>query len=107
MNYSLSDLPSREIMPGFHGKMVHGEKMTLAFWEVEAGAEVPVHAHENEQIMHVLRGRFSFTLNDQTREYEAGDIVLIPAHAPHSGKALTDCRLIDIFSPVREAYRND
>lgn len=106
MDYSLSELPSREIMPGFHGKMVHGEQMTLAFWEVEAGAEVPAHAHENEQIMHVLEGRFSFTLSGRTREYGPGDIVLIPSDAEHSGKALTACRLMDIFSPVREAYRN-
>jgi quercetin dioxygenase-like cupin family protein len=106
MDYSLSDLPSREIMPGFHGKMIHGEEMTLAFWEVEAGAEVPVHAHKNEQIMHVLEGRFSFTLSGRTREYAPGDIVLIPSDAEHSGKALTACRLMDIFSPVREAYRN-
>ena len=107
MDYSLSGLPSREIMPGYHGKMVHGKKMSLAFWEVEAGAEVPAHSHEHEQIMHVLEGRFSFTLDGNTREYGPGDVVLIPSHAEHQGKALTNCRLIDVFSPVREEYRTE
>lgn len=105
MDYSLATLPSRELIPGFHGKMIHGDHMSLVFWEVESGAEVPAHAHENEQIMHVLEGRFSFCLDGTTREYGPGDLVLIPPHAEHSGKALTDCRLMDVFSPVREAYR--
>lgn len=26
-------------------------------------------------------------------------------HVPHSGRALTDCRVIDVFYPVREDYR--
>lgn len=105
MEYQLHRLPSREFFPGFSGKMVHGSQMSLAFWEVEAGAEVPQHQHPHEQIMHVQEGRFSFTLEGKTREYGPGDIVLIPSGAVHSGKALTACRIMDIFSPVREEYR--
>jgi len=33
-------------------------------------------------------------------------VVLIPSDAKHSGKALTDCTIIDIFNPVREDYIN-
>lgn len=105
MDYSLNTLPTREIIPGFRGKLVHGAEMSLVFWEVEPGSEVPEHHHKNEQIMHVIEGRFEFTLDGVTREYKPGDIVLIPAHTPHSGKALSACRLMDIFSPAREEYR--
>lgn len=105
MDFSLNTLPTQEIIPGFRGKLVHGTEMSLVFWEVDAGSEVPEHHHINEQIMHVIQGRFEFTLDGVSREYEAGDIVLIPAHAPHSGKALTACRLMDVFSPVREEYK--
>ncbi len=92
-------------MPGYRGRLIHGEKMTLAFWEVDEGAEVPEHSHENEQIMHVLEGRFQFTVGGETQVYEAGELVVIPSHTPHYGKALTACRLMDVFSPVREAYK--
>lgn len=105
MDFSLHTLAPREIMPGFFGKLVHGEQMSLAFWEVREGAEVPEHHHPHEQMMHVLEGQFEFTLNGATRTYGPGDIVLIPSGARHSGRALTPCRLLDAFSPVREEYR--
>ena len=102
---NLDTIPSKEIMPGYHGKMVHGEKISWAFWTVEIGAEVPEHAHHHEQIMHVVQGEFEFTLNGETAIYRSGDVVVIPSNTPHSGKALTACMLMDVFSPVREAYK--
>jgi quercetin dioxygenase-like cupin family protein len=105
MDFTLNQIPPKEILPGFHGKLIHGSKMSLAFWEVDPGAEVPPHNHEHEQIMHVMEGQFEFTLEGVTRVYGPGDLVLIPSMATHSGKALTPCRLMDVFSPVREAYR--
>mgnify|MGYP001825958773 FL=1 len=105
MNLALSDIETKEIMPGYHGKMIHGETMTLAFWEVEKGAAVPEHSHINEQIMHVLEGDFEFKVAGVTKTYGPGDLVIIPPNIPHSGKALTPCKLMDIFSPVREAYK--
>jgi quercetin dioxygenase-like cupin family protein len=105
MDFSLHTMTSKEIIPGFHGKLIHASQMSLAFWEVEAGAEVPEHQHINEQIMHVIEGDFEFTLDGTCRRYGPGDVVLIPPFAPHSGKALTACKLMDIFSPVREEYK--
>jgi len=35
---------------------------------------------------------------------KAGDIAVIPSNAIHSGQAITDCQLLDVFSPVREDY---
>jgi len=105
MKLALSDIETKEIMPGYHGKMIHGETMTLAFWEVEEGATVPEHSHINEQIMHVLEGDFEFMVAGETKIYRPGELVIIPSNIPHSGKALTPCRLMDIFSPVRETYK--
>ena len=36
---------------------------------------------------------------------EPGEVAMIPPDAPRGGRALTDCRLLDVFSPVREDYR--
>ncbi|WP_273272719.1 cupin domain-containing protein [Maribacter polysiphoniae] len=102
---NLSDIPSKEIMPGYHGKLIHSKNMTMAFWEVEKDAEVPEHSHMNEQIMHVMEGEFKFTLNGNTKVYGPGDVVLIASNVPHSGKALTPCKLMDVFSPTREEYK--
>ncbi|SDT06895.1 Cupin domain-containing protein [Maribacter dokdonensis] len=105
MNLNLADIKPVEIMPGLHGKLVHSEHMSMAFWEVEKGAIVPEHAHMNEQIMYVMEGEFQFTLEGDTKIYHPGDIVIIAPHKKHSGIALTPCRLLDVFSPVREEYR--
>ena len=101
----LAEIPSKEIMPGYHGKLVHGETISWAFWEVEEGAEVPQHQHHHEQIMHVVEGHFEFTLGADTQVYLPGDVVVIPSNTPHSGKAITACKLMDVFSPVREEYK--
>lgn len=105
MDLSLAEIPSKEIMPGYHGKLVHSETMSMAFWTVEKNAEVPEHSHMNEQIMHVMEGEFEFTLEGKTRTYYPGDIVVIAAHKKHSGRALTACKLLDVFSPAREEYK--
>lgn len=102
---NLNELPSKEIMPGYHGKLIHGDTMSWAFWTVEKDAEVPLHQHPHEQIMHVVEGDFEFTLNHATKVYHPGDVVVIPSNSPHGGKALTACKLMDIFSPVREEYK--
>jgi quercetin dioxygenase-like cupin family protein len=102
---NLKTLPSKEIMPGYHGKMVHGDQITWAFWTVDQGAEVPEHHHPHEQIMHVVSGEFEFTMNGKTKIYTSGAIVCIPSNNPHSGKALTACSLMDVFSPTRDEYR--
>lgn len=92
-------------MPGYHGRMIHGDTMTWAFWNVEKDAVVPVHSHIHEQIMHVIEGQFEFTVDGKTSICLPGDVVKIPSNVPHGGKAITACKLMDIFSPVREEYK--
>lgn len=105
MNVALTNIETKEFIPGYHGKMIHSETMTLAFWEVEEGAMVPEHSHINEQIMHVLEGEFEFKVGGVVKIYKPGELAIIPPNIPHSGKALTPCKLMDVFSPVREAYK--
>ncbi len=105
MKITLAEIDTKEIMPGYHGKLIHTQNMSLAFWEVEKGAKVPEHAHINEQVMQVLQGKFEFTLGGITNTYEPGDLVIIPPNVSHSGRALTPCKLMDVFSPTREDYR--
>jgi len=105
MDLNLSEITTKEIIPGYHGKLIHGDTITIAFWEVEKGAAVPEHAHINEQIMHVLEGDFEFTVGGVTKVYGPSDLAIIPSNTPHSGKALTPCKLMDVFSPVRDAYK--
>ena len=101
----LSDLDTRELMPGFHGKFIHSDRMTVVFWTIDAGAELPEHAHPHEQFTTVLEGQFEMTVAGETSQLAAGKAVMIPSNAAHSGKALTTCRIVDVFQPPRDEYR--
>jgi len=101
----LSTLEPREIIKGFKGRFVHTENATLAFWEVEKGAVLPVHSHIHEQTTQVLEGRFQLTIGDVTNIYTNGFVAVISSNVVHSGIALTDCRIFDVFCPVREDYK--
>ena len=105
MDYHLNNIAPKEIMPGYHGKLIHAENMSIAFWEVAKDAAVPEHSHKNEQLMQVLEGKFEFTLDGVTKLYGPGDLVVIAPYQKHSGRALTPCKLMDVFSPVREEYK--
>ncbi|MEO6721700.1 MAG: cupin domain-containing protein [Ferruginibacter sp.] len=105
MDIQLSEIESREITKGFRAKYIHSESMTLAFLEVSAGSMMPVHQHVHEQISQVVEGKFELTINGERKVYEPGVVVVIPSNTPHGGMAITDCKLLDIFSPVREDYR--
>lgn len=94
-------------MPGFSGAFMHSENMTVVDWAVDAGATVPQHSHPHEQFSMVVEGEFELTLDGKTELLRPGHVALIPAHVSHSGRAVTDCKIVDVFSPVREEYRHD
>ena len=100
----LPAVPEREIIPGYKVRFVHSESMTLAFWTVEAGAPLPQHSHIHEQVANVIEGEYELTVEGETRVLRPGSVAVIQSNALHSGRAITDCRLVDVFHPVREEY---
>lgn len=98
------DIEPKEIVPGFKARFIHTQGNTIGLWEVKAGCELPMHSHLHEQSSFVLEGTFEMTIGGHTRTLDTGSYALIPPHVPHMGRAITDCRLFDVFSPVREDY---
>ncbi len=101
----LKDIAEKEILKGFHAKFIHTKNMTIAYWRIEKGASLPLHAHIHEQVSNVLEGEFEMTVDGKTSICRNGDVVAIPSNIEHGGKALTDCYILDIFQPAREDYR--
>lgn len=94
-----------EVFPGFHGRFIHSEKMTHAYWKIDPGAEVPEHSHPHEQVLNMLEGNFELILDGKPHRLATGEILVIPSNVRHSGRAITACRILDVFQPVREDYR--
>ncbi len=101
-----SNITPREVIPGFVGRFLHSDTMTFALWEISAGAILPDHAHPHEQVVHLYEGEFEMTVDGKTSVAKSGSVLAIPGHARHSGRAITDCRVMDVFYPVREDYRD-
>ncbi|MCF2144535.1 MAG: cupin domain-containing protein [Candidatus Heimdallarchaeota archaeon] len=101
----LKAIQEKEVVPGFRGKFIHTENNTIVYWRIDAGSTLPEHKHPHEQTVNLIAGDFEFTLNGETKKIQPGTAVVVPSNAPHSGTAISDCFIIDIFYPVREEYR--
>jgi quercetin dioxygenase-like cupin family protein len=102
---NIETLQEREIIPGFNGRFLHTANLTLAYWDIKAGSTLPEHHHIHEMIVNLIDGEFEMTIGGKTQTLKPGMVAAIPGNVPHSGKALTDCRIIDVFYPIREDYQ--
>ncbi len=96
----------KEIAPGYHARFVHTAHNTFSYVDVEAGSVIAEHSHIHEQVCWLLEGKFQLTIEDQPVIFEPGTVIIIPPNAKHSGLAITDCKVLDVFYPVREDYKN-
>lgn len=102
----LASLAVRHLFGGtIRGHYAHLDQMTVGEVELDADTVVPMHDHPHEQITYVMEGQFEFTVGEETRLLAPGTAALIPGGVTHGGRTLTACRVIDVFSPVREDYR--
>lgn len=102
---SFDAIPAKEILPGFWAQPIHTHGNTINFLHVSAGSTFPLHHHLHHQCAFVLEGEFEMTINGETQTLKPGLFVVIPPNIPHSGRAITNCRLLDIFDPVRADYK--
>jgi quercetin dioxygenase-like cupin family protein len=108
MEYTnLEDVEEKELVSGFKVRFIHSKNMTFSFWNIEKGARLPEHSHPHEQVTNVLEGKFELTVDGESKTLGPGSVVIISPDAVHSGKALAKSRVIDVFYPVREDYRQN
>lgn len=94
---------SAPLGPGILGQAVVGEHLSVARFELAPGAEVPSHAHDSEEVGHVLAGALKVAWADQESIVRAGESFLIPGGASHRAVALDEgCTLLECYSPPRD-----
>jgi quercetin dioxygenase-like cupin family protein len=100
----LDDLKEFEISKGIRARVVNSDSMSIAHVILDAGALLPEHSHVNEQVVNVIEGELELTINGEPRVLKPGVVEVLPPNVPHGGRAITDCRVIDAFHPIRKDW---
>lgn len=101
----IKDCKPKDLAPGLTGYYAHGTNMTLGLVEIKKGSDLPQHQHPHEQITYILEGQLDMTIGGKLCQLTAGMYYVIPSNVWHGAVAITDCKVIDVFNPVREDYR--
>ena len=93
-----------EFVPGLGFRPVLGQRGMANFVDFAPGVTAPRHVHEEEQIVIVLDGEFTFDLDGDVRVMRPGDVAVIPAWVPHAAWTTdSHCREVDVFVPPRRS----
>ncbi len=103
--YRWDHIQEEQLNPSLGRQVIHGEKMTVALIHLRQGVVVPSHQHDHEQFSAVQSGHVSFKVAGEEAMLQAGDMILIPAGAPHTVEALSDSLVLDTFAPPRDDWQ--
>jgi quercetin dioxygenase-like cupin family protein len=104
--YAFPEMPARTPAEGIEMRVIHGERMTFAYFTFTPGAPLPEHRHPHEQIGTVVKGVMELTIAGETRAVSAGGAYHIPSNAVHCARCLQGpAEVIEVFAPVREDFK--
>ena len=76
--------------------------MSFAHYEFEEGAWIHAHAHDQEEVWHVIEGELEVTIKGVTKRAGPGAAAIVPANTMHKITALTAGKAIVVDYPLRE-----
>ncbi len=104
MNYfiELNKLNSLEAIKGAFLSSIQTENLTVAYTDMQASVEIPLHQHLEEAVDIILEGELEMQIGETTSLLSCGMISIVPSNIPHKAKAITDCKVVTIFYPRRD-----
>jgi quercetin dioxygenase-like cupin family protein len=97
--FAWADIAADVVLPGITRQTIHGSRQTMIRYVYEPGSVFPVHAHPEEQITVVVRGRITFQIGDQWQELGPGQVAIIPGNLPH-GARVTGSETVETFNAL-------
>jgi quercetin dioxygenase-like cupin family protein len=98
---TLNELNMQEAMKNAWLGSVQTENMTVAYTDMKAGVEIPLHQHPEEAVDIMLEGKLEMQIGEVSSILIAGMISIVPSNIPHRAKAISDCRVVTVFYPKR------
>ena len=103
---NVSTLDLLRIWDGVHGRVVHGDRLSLGVIELDPHSVVPEHSHEHEQLGICLSGTVLFRVGEESKELGPGETWCIAGNMPHEVRAGPDgAVVVDVFAPPRDDWR--
>lgn len=100
-----SNVPIKQVDEGIERQMIVGEKLMICRLRLAPHVVTPAHDHPHEQMTIVEQGRVLFTIGNEQRLAQAGEVLCFPSGTWHGATMLDDeVVLVDIFSPIREDF---
>ncbi len=98
----IGELDHLRIWGGVTAQAIEGDRTTLAVVDLEPGATVPEHHHDNEQLGVLIRGAMRFRIGNETRDLVPGDTWRVSSDVPHEVTAGPEGALaVESFAPAR------
>jgi quercetin dioxygenase-like cupin family protein len=101
--YKWDDMEKDSITPMYSsafGPTIRGEKIEMGLFSYPAGTGGRPHAHPNEQIQTVIKGKARYRVAGEERVLGPGESVLIPENTEHEMKVLEDLEVINCKNVV-------
>jgi len=99
------DVRVERVADGIERQMIVGARLMVCRLRFHPHVATPAHSHPHEQVTLVEKGRVRFTIGDETRIAQPGDVLHFAPGVVHGATMLNEeVVLIDIFSPIREDF---
>lgn len=77
--------------------------LRLVLFSFSAGQELTEHTSTSHAVVQVLSGECDFRVRETTHRLRSGDLLSMPANAPHAVRAETDFSMLLTLAPVAVA----
>lgn len=99
------EIPLENLGGGVQRKILaYSENIMAVEVHFEQGAIGTLHSHPHEQLTYVLSGSFEFTIGDETKIVNTGDVLYKQPNVMHGCVCLEKGVLLDTFTPMRKDF---
>lgn len=108
LSFQLDSLLSKELYKDVFVKLVHGNDLTLNFFELKNKAvKIPFHEHPVEHLVVVLEGEIEFLFEGRQLVLKKKDCLFVPAKKRHTARVINGpVKALEIYNVTEDEYYN-